>query len=634
MPTQIMTQPAQIQTPLADSTRRPEKSDPSVREIIESARASHAPLRGAVVCSLTTSVLLWAAFTPVDFGWLGWVALAPLMLLIRIRQPTRAMYRTVYLSGLAWSLATLQWMRLGDPTMYIAWAALAVYVAMYFPVFVAVSRSAVHRFGVPMTLAAPVVWTGLEYLRSVLMTGFAWYFLGHTQYAFPEMIQISDLVGVYGVTFVLVCAAACVACLIPNNWLSRLKLLPPVEVPVEFAHLPAEGMSPPAAGIVGLRRPWLHVGVSLLLVAATITYGFVRRSQAEFKDGPRVALIQGNFETSLKHNPADYATIFRVHDALTGLAVQHQPDLIVWPETMFRWPLQSLGKDVDEARLLSFAPPGSTDQQVRWAESWRDPAVRKTLHEMSERSRAAMIIGIDTWIAGNDTLRAYNSAAFVTPTGGLVDRYDKMHRVIFGEYIPLRDEIPGLHNLTPFSESYGIVAGESARLFQHDGWTFAPIICFEDTVPQLVSGIAREAQQPIDVFVNLTNDGWFKGSSELDQHLITATFRAVETRTPLVRAVNTGISAVIDGDGVVREPDVFIDGDARSQAEARATLRDPETGRWNKSLNAAIVSNVPLDNRESLYVRHGDWFAQASCFGMLFFAIAGLFRRSRKPAVA
>lgn len=629
MPTEVMAQPEQTETPPADPPRRPAATEPSVRSIIEAASTSRAPARGALVCSMATSVALWAAFTPVDAGWLGWLALAPLMLLIRIQQPTRWMYRITYASGLAWSLVTLQWMRLGDPAMYLAWVALAVYVAMYFPVFVAVSRSAVHRFGIPITIAAPVVWTGLEYLRSVLMTGFAWYYIGHTQYAFPEMIQIADLVGVYGISFVLVFSAACLTGLIPTTWLSRLKLLPPVEVPSEFAHLPAEGMTPPDTGVSTFKRPWLHVAACLALVAATLTYGFVRRSQADFKDGPRVALVQGNFETSLKHNTASYENILWMHERLTGAAVRHQPDLIVWPETMFRWPLQTIDQNIEEAKLLAMAPPGTTDQQLRWTDSWRDPSVRTKLHSMSEQARAAMVIGIDTWVAGNDGIKAYNSAAFVTPNEGLVDRYDKMHRVIFGEYIPLQDELPWLHRLTPFSAGYGIAAGTSAQTFRYGEWTFAPVICFEDTVPQLLSGMTRGSQRPIDVFVNLTNDGWFKGSSESDQHLITSVFRTVETRTPMVRAVNTGISAVIDGDGVVREPEIFIDADARSRDEARTSLRNPDTGRWNKSLNAALVTNVPLDNRESLYVRGGDWFAQANCFGLVFFAVAGFFLRRR-----
>ncbi|MBT5019866.1 MAG: apolipoprotein N-acyltransferase, partial [Planctomicrobium sp.] len=100
------------------------------------------------------------------------------------------------------------------------------------------------------------------------------------------------------------------------------------------------------------------------------------------------------------------------------------------------------------------------------------------------------------------------------------------------------------------------------------------------------------------------------GSSELDQHLITSKFRAIETRTPLVRAVNTGISAIIDGDGVIRTPEHFIDFDATiEKTEPRTSMRDPQTGKFHRQLNCAIVGDVPLDSRNSLYVRLGDWFA-------------------------
>ena len=188
-----------------------------------------------------------------------------------------------------------------------------------------------------------------------------------------------------------------------------------------------------------------------------------------------------------------------------------------------------------------------------------------------------------------------------------------------------------LRTFAPFPTEWGLPKGESARIFEYGGVKYSPVICFEDTVPQLVRGIANGADEQIDVFVNHTNDGWFKGSSELDQHLITASFRAVETRTPMVRAVNTGISAVIDGDGVIREPDVFIDGDAdqANPDSIRKTLVNPDTGRWNKSMNAAVVMDVPLDNRTSAYVRNGDWFAQSCCFAMLLCATAAPFRRRK-----
>jgi apolipoprotein N-acyltransferase len=113
----------------------------------------------------------------------------------------------------------------------------------------------------------------------------------------------------------------------------------------------------------------------------------------------------------------------------------------------------------------------------------------------------------------------------------------------------------------------------------------------------------------VDFLVNMTNDGWFHGSSELDQHLITAKFRCVECRTPMVRAVNTGISAFIDGDGIVRK-----------QAEGLKT-------RGPKSDEAIVVDHVPLDSRHSLYVAGGDWFAGLclACCG--FISLTGLFGR-------
>lgn len=632
MATQILPQTSPTGHQSKMSSAPVNRHEPTVREIIEAAQSAPAPVRGACVCSLATSLVLWASFTPLDWGWLGWVALTPLVLLVRIERATRFMYPVLYGAGLIWSFATLQWMRLGDPSMYFAWAALAIYVGMYFPVFIAVSRGAVHRFGIPLLIAVPVVWTGLEYLRATLMTGFAWYFLGHTQYAWPEMIQVSDLVGAYGVSFVVALSAACVGGLIPLSWLERLKLFPAVEVPQDFAHLPADEIVSNNRSRAEFRRPWIHVGATLAVVAAAFAYGAIRRSQAEFEPGPRIALIQGNFPTSLKHQQDEYATIYKYHDALTGMAVQHQPDIVVWPETMFRWPLQIVNPDVNETQLLAMAPPMNSTEQVQWLDSWKSTDVRQTLQEMAERANAAMIIGIDTWVASQDDMQRFNSSVLVTPQDGISHRYDKLHRVIFGEYTPLKDELPFLQAMSPLPSNSQLSKGESAKVFQHRDWNLAPIICFEDTVPHLVRDIALGAElngEPVDVFINQTNDGWFKGSSELNQHLITAQFRAVETRTPVVRAVNTGISAVIDGDGVLVEPGVFINGDAETKEQSISTMRDPATGRLRKSLNAAVVADVPLDSRTSFYVSRGDWFAQACCFGTMFLALICPFRKRR-----
>lgn len=620
MPVDVMplSSPASAASPTKTSAKPPAKSpsgDLTVEEIIQAARSTphRAKSRGAFFVSVLTAGLLWASFTPLDFGPLAWIALVPLLLLVRISERTRFMYFATYVGGLAFFGPALQWMRLGDPSMYIAWTALSLYAAMYFPAFVWLSRVAVHRLRVPLVLAVPVAWVGLEYLRAYAMTGFSWYYLGHTQYRFVELIQISDVTGAYGVSFLVAMSAAAVAGLVPLSMFARLRLLPP------------EGSN--AAPLSVSKHPFVPVLAASLMFAAVLGYGFIRRGQAEFQPGPRVAIVQGNFTASLKHDPSEHKRILQQHDELTGQAVKlgHRPDLIVWPETMYVNDMLEADESLSDKDLLQIAP------RVK-PEYWRMQLAQQDLGHLSDKAGAALIIGIEYILADQQGLRRFNSAAFVKEGQGLAGRYDKMHRVIFGEYIPLRETIPWLRNLTPFSDSFGFAAGDKATLFELDEHRFAPVICYEDTVPHLVRGIVKSAQaseQPVDCLVNLTNDGWFHGSSELDQHLITAQFRAVECRTPLVRAVNTGISAFIDGDGVVLEPEVFYDGDG----QGRDSLRDPQTGKYHKQLNAVLVHDIPLDNRQSLYVEHGDWFAGSCGVGAVIFLLTGLWsnRRTKKP---
>ena len=595
---------------LAGENRRDVQTDRSVRDIIATARTAHDGRRfqigslGAWSMSLLSAALLWACFTPVNASPLAWVALVPLLLLVRVEQRLRWMYASVYCGGLLGQLATLQWMRLGDPTMYIAWSALSVYLALYSVVFVAVSRVAVHRWGMPLVAAGPVVWTGLEYLRAHLMTGFAWYFLGHSQYRWLEFIQISDLVGAYGVSFVIAMSSAALALLVPHAWLIRLRLAHSSTGPVT-----ASGLS---------LGQLVQVAAAVAVFGSTLTYGYVRRSQAEFTPGPRVALIQGNFLASLRVPSPPEQDIFLTHLRLMAQTVKEQPDVIVWPEGMFPFPLLNAAEGMTDEQLQALVPHMKP-------EMWRDEWVRKTLATESLRTNAALIVGINAAEADKDRLRQYNSAAFVRPDVGLAGRYDKLHRVPFGEYIPLRESLPWLMDLLPYRGSNGLDKGEQAAVFEYGKWRMAPVICFEDTVPHLVRGIvaggsANETGREVDLLVNISNDGWFHGSSELEQHLITSAFRAVECRTPLVRAVNTGISAIIDGDGAILDPEVFIDGDARKNAptKPRTTARDPKTGAWHRQLNAALVHTVPLDPRRSLYVRFGDWFAMLCCASVVF----------------
>jgi apolipoprotein N-acyltransferase len=516
------------------------------------------------------------------------------------------MYRAIYAGGLVFTLAALQWMRLGDPWMYPAWIALSLYVAVYFPLFVALSRVAVHRWRVPLTIAVPVVWVGLEFARAWLMSGFAWYFLGHTQHGWTKLTQISDVTGAYGVSFVVALANASLAGYVPLAWLCRLRLAPL-----------DQSASVVDTEVSQARRNW-SVVTTLLIVVSTVAYGYMRRAQARFESGPRVALVQGNFPSSLKHNPEAWPAMGRTHWELTGLAIKERPDVIVWPETMWTTPLLELSDGLTPEKLVENYPHFSNLVKA-------DADNRQGLLNLSEKGKGSLIVGLETLEAGPNSLRQYNSALLIDRREGIAGRYDKLHRVPFGEYIPLADSIPWLKRIMPFAGPLGLSPGGNMHVFNSEGYRLVPLICFEDTVPQLVREMIRaggKKGRKVDCLVNLTNDGWFHGSSELDQHLITASFRCIETRTPMVRAVNTGISAFIDGDGIVREPEVFLDYDAsRNGADGqRTTMRDPATGAYRKQLNALLVSNVPLDNRSSLYVRWGDWFAAlcaAACVVLL-----------------
>ncbi|WP_010584839.1 apolipoprotein N-acyltransferase [Schlesneria paludicola] len=592
-----------------------QNSDRSVREIIASARSMHKQktarvgVLGAFAMSFLSGLFLWLCFTPVNASPLAWLAPVPLLLLVRIKERTSWMYAAIYAGSATSQLAMLQWMRLGDPTMYIAWMALAAYLGLYQVAFVSISRIAVQKWSVPLLAAAPAVWIGLEYLRAHLMTGFAWYFLGHSQYRWLELIQVSDLVGAYGVSFIVVACATALALLVPHSWLIRCRLVLPSTGPVTPAGLTLSQL--------------VQVSVSLMMFVSVLGYGYVRRSQADFKPGPRVALIQGNFLASLREEPVDPGDRFLTHLSLNAHAVKEQhPHLIVWPEGMFPWPLMSAAKDMSDDELRKLVPSVSPA-------AWHNPMVAGILREESERAGAALILGINAAVAEPNVVTQHNSAVFVRPDTGIAGRYDKMHLVPFGEYIPLRDVFPILKALTPYSDAGGLTPGLQPAIFEYQGWKFAPVICFEDTVPHLVrnivaSGTGTDGAKSVDVLVNLSNDGWFHGSSELDQHLITAAFRAVECRTPLVRAVNTGVSAFIDGDGAIREPDHFFDGDARKNGNnaPRTSMRDPKTGAWHKQLNAALIHTVPLDSRQSPYVRYGDWFAMLCAAATLFCAVS------------
>src|SRR5262245_24577967 len=177
---------------------------PQARSLWQSLAARlHAPNARLVGAGLASGALLWLCHFPVAWGWLGWVALVPLLCLVRTQASRRSVLLGAWACGLAFFVPVLQWMRVADYRMYATWAMLAVYCSLFVPLGVWLVRRLDRHARLPLVLTLPAVWVALDFVRAHFATGFAWYFLGHTQHAFLPVIQVADLAGVYAVTFLV-----------------------------------------------------------------------------------------------------------------------------------------------------------------------------------------------------------------------------------------------------------------------------------------------------------------------------------------------------------------------------------------------------------------------------------------------
>src|SRR4051812_13236650 len=172
--------------------------------------------RSAFALAAIGQLFFWAALPPLDFAPLAWFAPVSWVLLIRNQLLSgRRPYLALWFSSFLFHLAAYYWVTLPHWATSFGWLAMSAYLAVYFPLFIGLSRLAVHRLHVSPVVAAPVVWVGLELARAHLVTGFAMGNLSHTQYRAIWLLQASDLFGAYAVSFTIIFVAACMAGMIP-----------------------------------------------------------------------------------------------------------------------------------------------------------------------------------------------------------------------------------------------------------------------------------------------------------------------------------------------------------------------------------------------------------------------------------
>ncbi len=442
--------------------------------------------------AIASGILLTLSFPGWNLAVLAWLALMPLLYGI-LRFPESA-FRQGFIAGVVFFWSTLYWLW---HVTAAGWLLLGTYLALYpalwawglarfrkiFP-----ENSGMHHLRLALFGAAS--WVALEWVRSHLLSGFPWNALGVSQFRNLPIIQIAEITGVFGVSFLIVLFNVALFCGTRRMVLEKFSMA----------------------------RWRYEITVSLFLLVLVMVWGmhcFVEHSAAVASETLRVGLIQPNVPQTLKWVDEYEQQARRDLKQLTLDAAVLHPNLIVWPETALT------------------TGPGF------------DGASAELVQELIDKGKTPLVIGTLDRDPFEPQLY-YNAALFLNPDSGDAPPYHKRHLVPFGEFVPLDKTFPILRKLTPIGGNFG--TGRGAQLFQdqHHPLRIGMLICFEDVFPEL----ARESvQSGANLLINITNDGWFKESHEQMQHAANAIFRAVENRVPLVRCSNNGYTCVIDPTG-------------------------------------------------------------------------------------
>ncbi len=436
-----------------------------------------------------------------------------------------------------------------------------------------------------MWIMLPVVWVALEYARAYVVGGFPWFYLAHSQYSQIRLIQISDLTGQYGVSFFVAMVNGAVVDLLVS--------------PLFY-----NGRS----GVMLRRRIIIGPVAVVLSAAGLISYGQWRISQETTSQGPVIGIVQQAYPVSLKTPPLDQSKVLFDH-TVTTRKIGPGCDLIIWSESMLPFGMNR--------EFLAIASKSSNPDL---GDSWR---YAQSIGELSASIGCPILAGGPTLpsnpnpIDERDRWFHRNSALWFDGSPVPSRMYSKVPLVPFGEYVPFRYSWLGMYKLlrrfVP-PEMPQLDPGRSFSTFEFVGsggqqWTLASPICYEGTFARVCRQmVMRNGEKKVDFLVNLSNDGWFvrqagsggfKGSTEHAQHLVSYVFRAIETRCPVVRAVNTGISASIDSSGRIV-----------SVLESHgATTMVSGTLRLDGQDIQGHGSKILVDDRISMYSLAGDIFA-------------------------
>ncbi len=467
--------------------------------------------------AVISGLLLVFSFPKFGTGLTAWGALIPFFFALQGQKPGSG-FKVGFITGLVAHTGILYWIayvvvQYGYLPLYIgimAMLLLASYLSIYTACFAAGVVFLRDR-GVPLVLSAPLLWTVLEYGKSHFLTGFPWENLAYSQYLQKNIIQITDLTGIYGITFTLVMANAV------------------------FYNVISAGSS--------RRYPLKQVAALCLLIVAIYGYGQYRNRYIEesLQVAPRldVAMIQGNIDQTIKWNPKYQQETIEIYGSLSLESALFRSGLTIWPETAAPFYFQ------------------------------RHDQMQKAVVKTAVASGSHLLFGSPSYGEENGLTYYMNSAYLIKPDGIVSGRYDKVHLVPYGEYVPLRQFFPFIGKLVAGVGDFR--AGNGFHPLTMNGHRLGVLICYEGIFPESTRCYKKRGA---DLLVNITNDAWFGRTSAPHQHLSMTVFRAIESRLYLVRAANTGISAIIDPTGkIISQTEIF----KRTALKGEVKLIDEKT---------------------------------------------------------
>ncbi len=454
--------------------------------------------------------------------------------------------------GFYWITSLLQ--RFGHmplPVASLGLLMLAAYQAVVFWLFFMVLRSiriaSKERTGraLPMVLLAPIIMVSFELLVPFL---FPWY-LAITQAWVIPVIQIAEFTGPLGISAFLMLVNGAVYDLYQAN----------------------------------PRQKKISAGVALAVASIVLSFGYLRISQvdAQRSEAPalKVGVVQGNIPFDEKGIRRKELAAQQLHDLqkMSEKLEEQGAEFLMWTESSYPYPIA-------RKQAGDFGP--------------------KFVARIRKGFTVPLMLGALTYDSENLSKRPYNSALMLDSDGSFTARFDKIFLLMFGEYIPFLETFPILEDILPKNASH-FSRGEDIVIFpfQHKGETYrlGPMICYEDILPDFGRKLAESHPH---LLVNITNDSWFGDTSEPWEHMALSVYRAVEMRTDMIRAVNTGVSAFID---------------AKGKVFAKTYALDPKI--TPKPVDGLLGEVRLMEGGHTFYARFGNLFGYLCVLASLFFLL-------------